>query len=55
MRRSATFSDATCALMSPQFRSGMRQLRRMSSSALVELALRKSFLGGSRIPSWKIS
>ena len=55
-RRSQVLSAATIALMSPQFMSGMRLLSantfRMSWFGT---PARKSLVGRSRSPSWKIS
>src|SRR5207249_846155 len=56
IRRSPVVRPATSACRSPQFCSGMRQLARITSSRSRLTAPRlKSFLGGSRRPSWKIS
>ena len=56
MRRSHELTAATIALMSPQLTSGMRQLseiRFLTSSW--RTPARKSLVGRSRSPSWKIS
>ncbi len=55
-RRSPVTRPATRACRSPQFCSGMRQLARITSSrSRFGFPRTKSFLGGRRSPSWKIS